>query len=67
VRSCRFITCVFAIGYGIILVIVIFGHLKGTESVVIVDSAYIVSLFAYRFLQWKWSVWWYIKLLPQRI
>jgi hypothetical protein len=44
VRSCRFIICVFAIGYGITLVIVIFGHLKGTESVVIVDSAYIVSL-----------------------
>lgn len=65
VRGCRFITFMFAIAYGIGLAIVIFCHLKGTSSVVIIDSIYIVSLFGYRFLQWNWPQWWYIKLPSQ--
>jgi len=65
VRACRFITFLFTIGYGIGLTVVIYGHLRGTRSVIIVDSIYIVSLFAYRFFQWKWSKWWYIRRNPQ--
>jgi hypothetical protein len=61
VRACRFITFLFAIGYGIGLAVVIYGHLQGTGWVIIVDSIYIVSLFAYRFSQWKWSKWWYVR------
>jgi hypothetical protein len=63
VRGQAFVTLVFVCIYGLLLAIVIFCHLRGTAAVVAVDSFYIVTLFAYRYLQWIVPNWWYVRLL----
>jgi len=58
-RGGRLVTFVFVIGYGIGLWVVLHHHLQRTTPVAVVDGIYIVSLFAYRYLQWWWPTWWY--------
>ena len=41
------------------LMLVVFYHVRGTTSTVAVDSIYILGFFAYRYCQWKWSIFWY--------
>jgi lipid-A-disaccharide synthase-like uncharacterized protein len=48
-------TCLSALG----LALIVSYHLQGTMAIAIVDSIYIVGLFAYRYCQWKWSNFWY--------
>ena len=48
-------TCLSALG----LALVVSYHSQGTTAIAIVDSLYIIGLFAYRYCQWKWSNFWY--------
>jgi hypothetical protein len=48
-------TCLSALG----LALIVSYHSQGTTAIVIVDSIYIIGLFAYRYCQWKWSNFWY--------
>jgi hypothetical protein len=58
-RGGAFISFVFCCVYGIALGLVWGLDLRGTDAVVILDSIYIVSLFAYRYLQWFWPRYWF--------
>jgi hypothetical protein len=55
-RAVTFVfTCLSAVG----LAFIVHYHVRGTAAVAITDSVYILGLFAYRYCQWKWSVFWY--------
>jgi len=59
VRASRTVTLAYSCLYFICLVIVLGYHLQGEPSVIAFDSFYIVTFFAYRYSQWKWSGYWY--------
>jgi hypothetical protein len=42
-----------------VVLLVIAWQVHGTVWIAVFDSFYIASLFAYRFGQWWWSVFWY--------
>jgi hypothetical protein len=62
-RAGRFITFCYTLLSGLVLIIIISYHLRGTAATVTVDSIYIASLFAYRYSQWRWSNFWYRPVL----
>lgn len=59
VRAGRAVTFLFLLLYGLGLAMVAACHLKGTASIVAVDSIYISGLFVYRYSQWIWARFWY--------
>jgi hypothetical protein len=59
VRARRSITVLFCCLYGVSLGLIWRSHWSGTAAVIIIDSVYIASFFAYRYVQWMWSGVWY--------
>ena len=58
-RAGRAVTFIFTLLSAGGLLLISSYRVRGTTSVVVVDSIYIISLFAYRYFQWKWSGFWY--------
>jgi len=66
VRASRTVTLAYSCLYFICLVIAIGYHVQGGPWVIAFDSFYIVTFFAYRYSQWKWSHYWYRPSDAQR-
>jgi hypothetical protein len=59
VRASRTVTFAYTCVYLVCLVIILGYHVQGEPSVIVFDSFYIVTFFAYRYSQWKWSLYRY--------
>jgi hypothetical protein len=62
VRARGFVTLLFTCGYAVMWLYVYHANLKGTRTAVIVNCAYILSLFAYRYFQGIATHLWYKPL-----
>jgi hypothetical protein len=62
VRARRAMTFVFALIYLAAMLIIRRYRWEGTAQVAVGDSAFILSFFVYRYLQWAWSKIWYHRV-----
>jgi hypothetical protein len=62
VRARRFVSAIFTSFYVAMLLLVYLGSLKSKNTVIAINFVYIVSLFAYRYLQWIATRYWYQPL-----